>query len=64
MSRTKNQWIEKTGGIRILESGENFLRRVAQIEAIEKKIKRGKATAADINDLAKLKGTGESDEEL
>ncbi len=64
MSQSKEQWIEKTGGFRFLESNEDFQRRVAQIEKIEKKIKRGKATATDINELAKLKGTGESDEEL
>ncbi len=62
MSRTKDQWLENTGGFRIGESPEQFEKRVEEIARIRTAIKDGKAGAADVEKLASLLGTDESDD--
>lgn len=64
MSASKEHFIQETGGFRFLESNEDFAERCHQIESIRKKIKKGTATAKDIDNLAKLLGTGEDDASL
>lgn len=62
MSRTKDQWLEETGGLRLGESEGDFQKRVADIQKIRAAIKGGTATVADVDRLAKLLGTDDEDE--
>ena len=62
MSRTKDQWLEETGGFRIGESPEQFKQRTKEIARLKKAIEDGKATPPDVEALAKLVGTEEADE--
>lgn len=62
MSRTKDQWIEETGGFRLGESPEMFQARVARIQALNEQAKSGKLTAADVDELARLKGRDQDEE--
>ncbi len=64
MGRTKQQWIEETGGFRIGESESQFQQRVWRIRKIKNAVSKGVATPEDINELAKLLGTGEDDESI
>ena len=61
MGRTKDQWIQETGGFRIGETPEQFQKRVAEISRLRKKIADGGASATDIDVLGALLGT-EDDE--
>ena len=61
MSRSKEQWIEETGGFRFGEPPELFQLRVRAIQAINLKIKDGTATVEDIERLRKLKGLSDFD---
>jgi hypothetical protein len=63
MSRTKDQWLEKTGGFRFGETQGDFVARTARIQALQAKKGRGALTAEDINELARLLGKGEADED-
>jgi len=62
MSRTKDQWIEETGGFRLGESQEMFQKRVGRIQALQEKAKAGTLTVADVDELATLKGVDSGDE--
>jgi hypothetical protein len=39
MSRTKDQWLERTGGFRVGESDADFLGRAKEIETLEKQFR-------------------------
>jgi hypothetical protein len=56
MSRSKEQWLEQTGGFRLGESKEGFLNRVKAIQSIHEKIQAGDATYEDMEKLRALKG--------
>ena len=56
MSRSKIDWLENTGGFSVGETGEQFLQRSNEIAKIRKAICDGKATEADVCDLARLLG--------
>lgn len=60
MSRSKDQWIEETGGFRFGESDAQFLARTARIQELRAK---PNLSAGDVNELARLLGTGEADED-
>ena len=62
MSRTKDQWIEETGGFRFGESQEMFQKRVQRIKFLQEKAKAGTLTVADVDELAALKGVKSDDE--
>lgn len=62
MSRTKQQWIEETGGFRLGELPELFQLRVRAIQTINHKIKNGIATVEDIERLRRLKGLSDFDD--
>lgn len=64
MSRTRQQWIDETGGFRIGETEAQFQQRAWRIRKIRNDIDKGAATVEDFNELAKLLGTGEDDESL
>ena len=61
MGRTKQQCIEETGGFRVGESETQFQQRLWRIRKIRNDIHKSVATPEDINELAKLLGTGEDD---
>ena len=42
MSRTKDQWIERTGGMRLFETPEMFRGRIVEIRRLEKLFKTGR----------------------
>lgn len=60
MSRTGNQWIERTGGFRPGESQTEFLGRTAQIKKLEKLLVSGTLDMAGLEkvqrQLCALKG--------
>lgn len=64
MGKTKQQWIEETGGFRIGESQTQFEQRLWRIRKIRNDIEKGVATPDHINELAKLLGTGEDDDSM
>jgi len=59
MSRTKDQWIAQTGGIRAGESDRQFKTRQKKIQALEERLKKCEAGSAEIervqSELHKLK---------
>ena len=61
MSRSKEEWIQRTGGFRIGESSEQFAQRTSEIQRLEERIKCGKGTVADVNRIARLKGSDEEE---
>lgn len=64
MSRTKDQWLEQTGGFRFGETPADFQARTARIQELYARRDAGRLTAADVNELAQLLGTSEADEDL
>ncbi len=64
MGRTKQQWIDETGGFGVGESETQFQQRLWRIRKIRNDINKGVASPEDINELAKLLGTGEDDESI
>ena len=61
MSGTKQQWIDETGGFKKGESEASFQQRVGRIRKIRSDIENGVSKPGDIDELAKLLGTGELD---
>lgn len=51
MSRTKDQWIERTGGFRFGESPTEFAARAAEIERLEKSLRSGKHDMAGLEQI-------------
>jgi hypothetical protein len=47
MGRTKDDWIERTGGFRVGESPEQFKARVAEIERLEAEFRRPELSGDD-----------------
>jgi len=64
VGRTKQQWIDETGGFGVGESETQFQQRLWRIRKIRNDINKGVASPEDINELAKLLGTGEDDESI
>lgn len=62
MSRTKDQWLKNTGGFRIGESKEEYLKRQQQIAEIKNLLSESKATPEDIEILSALLGNPEEEE--
>ncbi len=60
MGKTKEQWIQNTGGFRIGESQEQFRQRTLEIEKLRIAIKAGKATVKDVEKLSELMGAPDS----
>ena len=63
MSRSKDQFLEQTGGFRFGETAPEFKARTERIQALYAKRDDGSLTAGDVNELARLLGTGEADED-
>ncbi|MGE0109699.1 MAG: hypothetical protein AB7S81_08080 [Bdellovibrionales bacterium] len=57
MSRTKDQWIEETGGFRLGETPEQFKKRTLEINNLRAAVQAGTASAEDVNLLAALMGS-------
>ena len=64
MGRSKQMFLEMTGGLRIGETDIDFKARVSRIREIREGISTGKTTPQDIDELARLLGTGEDDQSL
>lgn len=62
MGRGKDQLIRETGGLRFGETDEQFRERFAEIQQLRQKISDGKASAADVDKLAKLLGTEDEED--
>lgn len=62
MSRTKDQWLQETGGFRLFETQEQFSQRTEEITVLRKAISDGHASYGDIFKLAELLGTDDSEE--
>lgn len=62
MSRTKEQWLQETGGFRFSEAPEQFRQRTEEIAVLRKAISNGQASYDDVCKLAELLGTDDSEE--
>lgn len=61
MSKSKIDWLEMTGGFRVGETEEQFLRRADEINKIKACISAGTATKEQLCKLTELLGTPEED---
>jgi hypothetical protein len=56
MSRSKELFIEATGGFRLGESKAEFMKRCRSIEKLERKVRSGVFTDDELKQLRDLKG--------
>ena len=61
MSRSKDQWIEETGGFVLGESANEFQIRQWKIRKIKNRISNGDATDKDVEELSILLGASDED---
>ena len=64
MGVSKQAWLDATGGIRLGETVQEFEARVSRIKELERRIAAREAVLKDVDELARLKGTGEDDASL
>ena len=64
MGVSKQVWLDATGGIRLGETVQEFEARVSRIKELERRIAAREAVLKDVDELARLKGTGEDDASL